>query len=282
MRDYSFPMFPHLVPGTAWRGGMLAHTDVFTLAEAARFASKHAETEITPNDFLRAAGRGQITLRAIVHCRAKVQKFDGGIFCNAGKADEIIIPAGSIPILPVTACQQLAAAGRASWRTFEGVEHIHSVPMRYTQGALIDGEPDFETVPDDCRVTGNDVHALADAFLDLDAPDPQATTLAPVADSASTDAPTPSPVVQAKAKRRTWWDVSSPYIVEVMQAGQYATAKELYRALEAKAGNDSPFEKGIANNRGSLFVREIAKPLSVKTVQNKFGRLRELVQKTAP
>ena len=36
--------------------------------------------------------------------------------------------------------------------------------MRYTKGMLADDEPDFETVPDDCRVVGYDVHALADEY----------------------------------------------------------------------------------------------------------------------
>lgn len=92
----------------------------------------------------------------------------------------------------------------------------------------------------------------------------------------------PAPVANPKAKRRTWWDVSSPYIVEVMQTGQYATCKELYRALDAKAGPDSPFDKGTGANRGSLFVREIAQSLDVKTVQNKWRTLRELAQKITP
>ena len=91
--------------------------------------------------------------------------------------------------------------------------------------------------------------------------------------------PQAAPVMKIKAKRRTWWDVSSPYIVDVMRAGQYATCKELYRALEAKAGPDSPFDKGTGVNRGSLFVREIARALDVKTVQNKWQTLRELAQK---
>ena len=91
--------------------------------------------------------------------------------------------------------------------------------------------------------------------------------------------PQAAPVMKTKAKRRTWWDVSSPYIVDVMRAGQYATCKELYRALEAKAGPDSPFDKGTGVNRGSLFVRESARALDVKTVQNKWQTLRELAQK---
>lgn len=88
-----------------------------------------------------------------------------------------------------------------------------------------------------------------------------------------------APVVKPKARRCTWWDVSSAYIVEVMQAGQYATCKELYRTLEAKAGPDSPFDKGTGTNRGSLFVREIEQSLSLKTVQNEWRKLGELAKK---
>ena len=91
--------------------------------------------------------------------------------------------------------------------------------------------------------------------------------------------PQAAPVVNTKAKPRTWWEITSAYIVEVMQAGQYATAKELYRALEAKAGPNAPFDKGTGASRGSLFVREIAQPLSLKTVQNNWPALRELAKK---
>ena len=119
-------------------------------------------------------------------------------------------------------------------------------------------------MPDDCRVVGYDVHALADEYT------------APEAAQAE---PQAAPVVNTKAKPRTWWEISSAYIVEVMQAGQYATAKELYRALEAKAGPNAPFDKGTGASRGSLFVREIAQPLSLKTVQNNWPALRELAKK---
>lgn len=88
-----------------------------------------------------------------------------------------------------------------------------------------------------------------------------------------------APVVKTKATPRTWWEISSSYIVQVIKAGQYATCKELYRALEAKAGPNSPFDKGTGDNRGSLFVREIAQPLSVKTVQNRWKNLQELARK---
>lgn len=91
--------------------------------------------------------------------------------------------------------------------------------------------------------------------------------------------PQAAPVVQVPAKRRTLWDVVTPYIIEVMQAGQYASAKELFKALETKAGQGSPFDKGSDNNRYSLFVRDICEPLAWKTLQNRWPKLREAAKK---
>lgn len=181
--SYQYPKFERLQPRSEWRGGRLADTDLLTLEEAAAFASKHAGEEITARDFLRAAGRGEITLRAIVHRAAKVRKHDGGVLFNKGEPNENIVPAGAIPTLPLSACQHLANAGRASWRTFDGFEERNGMLMRYTKGMLADDEPDFETVPDDCRVVGYDVHALADEYTAPEAKqaEPQAV---PVADSA--------------------------------------------------------------------------------------------------
>lgn len=186
--SYQFPMFERLQPHSEWRGGRMTNIDLLTLEDAARMASKHSGEEVTPADFLRAAGRGEITLRAIVHRTAKVHAHDGGVLFNKGGASENIVPAGSIPTLPLTACQHLAATGRASWRTFDGFEKREGTLMRYTKGMLADDEPDFETVPDDCRVVGYDVHALADAFC---APEdaPQAATPAPVVAESANDAP---------------------------------------------------------------------------------------------
>lgn len=182
--QYHVSIYPRLEPHTEWRGGYIADTDVLTLQEAARFASKHAETEITEGDFLRAAGRGQIALRAIVHRRTKVQKHDGGVYCNGGQPDENVIPEGSIPTLPLTACQHLAAAGRASWGTLDSFDFVDGELLRYTKARIVEGEPLFETVPADCRVTGNHVHALADAFLE---PEQPATPAPVVAESAQGD-----------------------------------------------------------------------------------------------
>ena len=75
------------------------------------------------------------------------------------------------------------------------------------------------------------------------------------------------------ATRRTLWDVVTPHIVETMQGGQYATAKELFNILEKRAGPDSPFDKGVGNNRESLFVRETSQTLSLKTLQNNWQEL---------
>lgn len=183
---YHFPMFERLEPRTPWAGGRMVDTDVLTLAEAATMATKHAGAPVNIGDFLRAAGRGEITLRAIVHRTAKVQKHDGGIYCNGGQENENKVPAGAIATLPLTACQHLAAVGRASWRTFDGFERVEGVLQRYTKGQLVVGEPDFETVPDDCRVVGYDVRALADAFIDLE-PD---TAQAAPEQSAATPEPT--------------------------------------------------------------------------------------------
>lgn len=169
--DYQFPMFARLEPHTQqFKGGRITDTDVLTLDEAAKYASQHADTEITPGDFLRAATRGEVTLRAIVHRESKLQKHDGGIYCNQGMPTENTVPKGAVATLPLSACRQLANAGRASWRTLDGFEYRNGELARFTVARLADSEPDFETVPADCRVTGYEVHALADAYIDAPAP----------------------------------------------------------------------------------------------------------------
>lgn len=81
-----------------------------------------------------------------------------------------------------------------------------------------------------------------------------------------------------REKRRTWKDVASAYIVSIMQSGRYANAKVLFRELENRAGSESPFDLGTGPNRGSLFVREIGSPLSLKTLQNNMPALRRRAQ----
>lgn len=204
---YRLPMFERLEPRRPWRGGRITDTDPLTLNEAAREASRHAGTEVTAADFLRAAARGEITLRAIVHNRAKVQKHDGGIYCNQGEPTENTVPKGAIPTLPIVACQQLANAGRASWRTFEGFEPIDGMMARFDVARLADGEPDFETTPDDCRVIGFDVHALADAFAtDDEATAPSAAPAAPT-ETAAPGAPLARQKHQEREILRTLTDL---------------------------------------------------------------------------
>lgn len=87
-------------------------------------------------------------------------------------------------------------------------------------------------------------------------------------------------VVKHRAKRQTWFDVSSQYIVGVMRAGQYGSCKELFRALAAKAGPDSPFDKGTGDNRGKLFVRQISCSLALHTLENRMKDLRALEELT--
>lgn len=173
---YYFPMFARLEPRTPWSAGRLADTDILTLEEAVRLASKHADTEITVGDFLRAGARGEILLRAIVHRTATIKPTrPNDVLINAHTPGlEGKIPAGAIPTLPITACVALANAGVAYWRTLDGWEPVPDRWAfagdlgRFTRYELAQDEPDFTTTPADCRVTGYDVHALADAFQELD------------------------------------------------------------------------------------------------------------------
>ncbi len=162
MTKYRLPLFARLEPKTPFTGGRITDTEVLSLADAALMASRHAGAVVTESDFLRAAARGEILLRAIVKCSAKTEP------CRSGDAllnDGHPVPARSIPTLPLTACQSLSNVGAATWRTFDCFEEIDGMDCRFTRWQLAEGEPDFETTPDDCRVTGYDVRALADAFL---------------------------------------------------------------------------------------------------------------------
>jgi len=154
-------MFARLVPRTPWQGGRITDTDVLNLTEAARFASVHAGTEITPADFLRAGGRGEIPMRAICPRTVTMQP------CHEGDS-ALPMPENSIPTLPLDACKALANRGQAEWRTIDGFKSMGTILgnelCRYTRWQLTDDEPDILTTLADCRVTGRDVHSLADAY----------------------------------------------------------------------------------------------------------------------
>ena len=158
--QYRLPMYERLQPKSAWRASpTMAHTDVLGLNEAVALASEQAGKTVTPEAFLRAAAKGQIQLMAVVHRTAET------VPCRADDAPLGPVPAGAIPTLPVDACRQLANAGRAAWRTFDGYELHNGVLCSFTRWTLAPGEPDFETTTDDCRVWGFGVHGLADSYL---------------------------------------------------------------------------------------------------------------------
>lgn len=162
MTNHQWQMFVRLMPQTPWTGGRLTDIDLITLEEAARFASRHAATEITAADFLRAGARGEILIRAIcpravtmLPCRENDKPLD--------------MPEDCIPTLPLVACQALSNTGKAKWRTIDGFENTGGAgkPLsRFTKWRLADADADIVTTPDNCRISGLDVHSLADAFMD--------------------------------------------------------------------------------------------------------------------
>ncbi|MEY8690157.1 MAG: hypothetical protein AB9M53_09825 [Leptothrix sp. (in: b-proteobacteria)] len=80
----------------------------------------------------------------------------------------------------------------------------------------------------------------------------------------------------AGAVRRTWRDVAGQYMAETLRAGRFGTAKELEAALRKDAGKpESPFDLGTGQHRGNLMVRDVGKPLTLKTVQNNWTELRK-------
>lgn len=204
---YRLPLFKRLEPVNPWRGGRIADIDVLALPEAAAMASKHAGQQVTVQDILRAAARGEIPLRAIVHCSAKtVACKPGDLPMNDGKP----VPQGSIPTLPITACQALANTGRAEWRTFEWYAEVPAgggVDARFDRWQLASGEPDFITTPDDCRVTGRDLHALADAFY-------VTAEVPPPSDSAQIRGSTSNETTAKRSSTRARRDDLSPVIEE--------------------------------------------------------------------
>lgn len=80
-------------------------------------------------------------------------------------------------------------------------------------------------------------------------------------------------------KLPAWLDFTGNYITGTMENRQIESVKALYRALEAKAGPESPFDKGTGQNLGSLYVREISATVSLKTMQNNWKLIRSLSRK---
>jgi hypothetical protein len=158
---YHLPMFGRLQPKTTWSGGRMVDTDILTLEVAAKFASKHAGAEVTVNDFILAASRGEILLRAIVPRAVEM------LPCTDD--DEAIhIPKGHIQTLPLEACRTFANVGKIAWRTLDGHKEIDDFGgqiCHFERWRLPTKEEDLTAEIGYCRVTGLDVHALADAFV---------------------------------------------------------------------------------------------------------------------
>ena len=163
---------PHgrLSPKRPFTGGRITEKDVLSLCEAAEMASRHAGTEVTEGDFIRAAARAEITLK-VVCPRAAVMlpQLPGG--------QNLPIPSGGLVNLPWGGAQGLAATGTARWRTIAGARTANELgpPMSlmcegqigfFDEWALAPDEPDLVATREDCRVSGVYVMALADAFLD--------------------------------------------------------------------------------------------------------------------
>jgi hypothetical protein len=160
-------LFTRLKPRTKWAGGRITETDAVTLEDASRLASEHAGVEITTADFLRAAARGEILLRALAPRTVTFQP--------SRESDKpLLMPQNSIPTLPLNACKGLANVGQAMWRNCEDFEKLDTVLgnefYRFTRWELEENEPDLLTALDECRVTGLDIHALADAYVETQEP----------------------------------------------------------------------------------------------------------------
>lgn len=85
-----------------------------------------------------------------------------------------------------------------------------------------------------------------------------------------------TPQVLMRGARQSWRDVAWDYVVERLKSGQFDTATALNYSLHDAAGSEgSPFEKGVGRHRGNLWVREISRPLSLKTLQNAWRELQQ-------
>lgn len=92
----------------------------------------------------------------------------------------------------------------------------------------------------------------------------QAAKPAPV-ENTSPDLNLAEPPKNRTTKRRTWRDVSMPYVVNTYRSGKYKTAHTFYVALVNKAGaGDSPF---TLHDR-ELFLSDIGQSVAEHTIAN--------------
>ena len=98
-----------------------------------------------------------------------------------------------------------------------------------------------------------------------------------VAKESAPETNTPKGVSSTVKIQRKWWDIASPFMAKTLKDEHCTSAKALYNALGATAGQaDSPSNIGNGTHRGSLIVREITQPLALKTVQNHWQKLKDL------
>lgn len=79
----------------------------------------------------------------------------------------------------------------------------------------------------------------------------------------------------AKRRRRTWRDVTEAYLERTFTELQCPTVKEFFAALMRKAGNGSPFDKGVGQNSGNLFARDVGAVVTLKMIEGFVTDLRK-------
>jgi hypothetical protein len=218
---------------------------LFKLDRAAKLASTHAGRDVTPDDFVEAAARGQIALVAICP-RAVTMEPCWETY------KPLVIAAGSLPPLPLAACQQLQVNGHANWRTIDGVEQIKSGMLegqlgRFDRWKLPEAEPDISITLDDCRVLGYVIHALADEFIRKPALAKSAAPPEPVVDS-FIDEPTPSQSTPVKKSRS---DLMTPVVKAAQnQCANPSDSAEVFNVLKdwAKAPKLRPPLFGVTGD----------------------------------
>jgi hypothetical protein len=88
----------------------------------------------------------------------------------------------------------------------------------------------------------------------------------------------PQKSTEKKLQKKTngWRDIAWTYVMTTYQAGQYKTAKDLYKKLQDTAGlGDSPFKKGEGTLRGSLFIEQTSSSLASKTLANAWKEIKK-------
>ena len=161
---YSLPVFERLRPTAPFTGGRIAETDLLTLQQAADMAALHCGKVVVVEDFIRAAGRGEIRLHALCPRDVVLQP----TLETDEKAKAVNAPQGSYLPLPANACKALALSSATHWRgEIEAFQQTAHGPASWIRWKLAEDEPDLTATTAECVVKGYDVMALADAFKEV-------------------------------------------------------------------------------------------------------------------